>query len=317
MIFHEKVEEGYRAQLFKRYDDTGLLKYFAPEEFEGLNFTPYSFMSSKGCKLQGYFYSYDGADRSRLIIFDHGVGGGHRSYMKEIERICREGYYVFSYDHIGCMESEGDSICGFSQSVCDLNDCIKALKADETVNTSDISVIGHSWGGFATMNIPALHTDVKKVVVLSGFVSVPLMIEQNFSGLLRGYRKDIMRIERESNPEFVELDGRESLACAKTQALMFYSDDDKMVHKNVHYDALLKALGNNENVELVLVSGKGHNPNYTYDAVKALGELGARLKEAVKLQAPEEKEVFKNSFDWDKMTEQDEEIFKRIFDFLK
>lgn len=317
MIFHKKIENLYKNTLFSRCDDKGLLRYFSHRDFSGLNAEPYEFQSCRGHKLKGYFYSYEGFYAKRLIVFEHGFGGGHRSYMKEIEKLCRAGYRVFSYDHTGCMESGGVGAGGFAQSLCDLDDCIKSLKADTSVNTDDISVMGHSWGGFSTLNIAALHPDVKRVVVLSGFISVKVMIEQNFSGILQGYRKYIYAVETESNPEYVGFNGIDSLKNADTKALLIYSDNDAMISKQMHYDALFEGLKDKCNVKFVLEHGKGHNPNYTSEAVRYLGELGKKMKKAVNLKTSQERQAFKNSFDWDRMTEQDENVWNEILGFLK
>ncbi len=318
MIFHKVVEQKYRSQMFVRCDETGLVHYFSHKDFDGLSAEPYAFTSSLGHAMQGYFYRYDGADPDRLIIFEHGFGGGHRSYMKEIEKLCAKGFSVFAYDHTGCMESGGEGARGFSQSLRDLDDCLKALKADATVNTADISVIGHSWGGFSAMNIPALHPDVKRIVALCGFVSVEKIIEQNFSGILRGYRKHILQLEANSNPDYVGYDAATTLKNAAAKALLIYSDNDPIVHRNVHCDALVAALDDRTHMDVMLVSGKGHNPNYTADAVALLGELAARTKrEAKVLQTAEARAAFKSSFDWDRMTEQDDAVWERIFAFLK
>ena len=130
----------YRAQLYGRCDDTGKVFYFSAKDFEGMSATPFSFKSNEGAMLKGYFYSYDGYDTSRLVVFDHGYGGGHRAYMKEIERLCRAGFRVFSYDHTGCMESEGESTRGFAQSLSDLDACISALKSSGEAANASISV---------------------------------------------------------------------------------------------------------------------------------------------------------------------------------
>ncbi len=317
MIFHKKIEEMYKAQVFTRYDDTGIVHYFSHTDFEGLNADPYSFKSSHGHTLSGMFYSYDGYDKSRLIIFEHGMGGGHLSYMKEIEMLCRAGYLVFSYDHTGCMKSGGENTGGFSQSLCDLDDCLKALKSDDTVNTSDISVVGHSWGGYSTLNISALHPDITKIVVLSGFVSVEIMVKSMFKGILSGYRKHIMALERNSNPTYIDLDAISALSNTNTSALLIYSDNDPLINKAAHYDVLCSALSGKENISFLLAENKGHNPNYTSDAVEYLAKLSNALKDAVKLTSAEDREKFKSSFDWHRMTEQDDKIWAKIFDFLK
>ncbi len=318
MIFHKKIEAVYQAQLFARCDDTGMVYYFTHEDFPGLAATPYGFQSSLGHNLQGYFYSYPGANPDRLVIFDHGFGGGHRSYMKEIERLCRAGYRVFAYDHTGCMASGGTGARGFAQSLHDLDDCLKALKRDPQVSTDHITVLGHSWGGFATLNIPALHPDVEKIVVLSGFVSVEKIIAQNFAGLLKGYRKHILQLEYQTNPDYVTYDGVTSLQGARTEALLVYSDNDHLVHKSVHFDALQAAFQDDPRVRLMLVQGKGHNPNYTAEAVALLGELAVRTKqEGKQLTTPEAKAAFRNSFDWGSMTAQDDEVWQQILCFLQ
>ncbi len=319
MIFEKQIEKVYRATLYGRCDDNGTAYYFSHKDFEGLNAQPYTFVSSTGNKLKGYFYSYKNPVPNRLVIFDHGYGGGHRSYMKEIEMLCRHGYRVFSYDHTGCMESEGDSTNGFAQSLHDLDDCITALKADDGVDTSDISVVGHSWGGFSTMNIASLHPDITHVVVISGFVSVEKMVHQNFSGLLKSYRKYIYGIEQHSNPKYVGFNGVETLSKTDAKVLLIYSDNDTLVKKEIHFNSLKSALENKENVTLLLVKNKGHNPNYTENAVKLLGEYGKAKGKAIKkklLNTEEDKKAFVESFDWDKITEQDEKVWKEIFNIL-
>ena len=61
------------------------------------------------------------------MVFDHGIGGGHLSYFKEIEMLCRGGYKVLGYDHAGCMESEGEYINGMTGSLPDLDSAINYL----------------------------------------------------------------------------------------------------------------------------------------------------------------------------------------------
>ncbi len=317
MIFHKQIENIYKSIVFARCDGNGLVKYFTHEDFEGLQAQPYSFASSHGHTLNGNFYSYDGCDKSHLVIFEHGFGGGHLSYMKEIELLCREGYLVFAYDHTGCMTSGGASANGFSQSLCDLDDCLKALKADESVCTDSIFVMGHSWGGYSTLNIAALHPDVKKIVVFSGLVSIERMTNQVFAGPLKGYRKHIMALEAAANPRCVGYDGAKTLKNSATKALLIYSDNDNIVKKACHYDALCENLSDSKNVTLMLEHGKGHNVTYTYDALAEFGKLVKATRKAKKLKTEAEKAAFCNSFDWHRMTAQDMRVWQTIFEFLK
>lgn len=320
MIFEKQVLDIYKNMVCRRCDDDGTAFYFSYLDFKGLKQESYPFYSSLGHKLQGYLYCYDNVIPNRIVIFEHGFGGGHRSYFKEIERLCREGYLVLAYDHTGCMESEGETTIGMGQSLRDLNDCINKVKSDERFNNFDISVIGHSWGGYSTLNISALHNDIKHIVVLSGFVSVKLLVKSFFGGLLAPYRKLILKYENENNGETVSFDGVETLKNTSSKVLLIYSSSDQLIKKKIHYDYLYKNLASKSNIEFLLVDNKGHNPNYTTEAVKLLEEYSKTKSKYGKkklLISEEQKKEFLKLFDFDKMTEQDESVWNKILDFIK
>lgn len=319
MIFSKQVEKMYRAQLFTRYDENGTVFYFSSDDFPGLHKTPYEFKSSSGHKLQGYFYSYDEPVSNRLIVFDHGLGGGHRAYMKEIEMLARHGYLVFAYDHTGCMESEGENTNGFSQSLCDLNDCFNALKADENYKNMHFSVVGHSWGAFSCMNIVSLHPDIEHVVAMSGFISVEKMLTGMFSGVMSAFRKTLMQLETRANPEFIKYNSIDSLKNTKANVLLIHSEDDSVVSANLHFNVMRRALVSKKNIRFILVGGKGHNPNYTADAVKYKDAFFADLTQKLKkneLADDESKRKFVASYDWNAMTAQDDTVWQEVFDTL-
>ena len=317
MIFEKQIVGTFRNNFLRRCDDTGTAFYYSAADFEGLEAETFSFPSCKGHDLKGCFYHYAEFIPGRILVFDHGFGGGHRSYMKEIELLCRHGYLVFSYDHTGCMESGGDSIGGFTQSLVDLNDCLKALKATERCLGLDFSVMGHSWGGFSTLNICALHPDISHIVVLSGFVAVEKLVESFFSGILKGYRKAILALE--TNPDFAHYNAVESLSGTDAQVLLIYSENDKLVSKKVHFDALKAGLSHKKNIRFLLEKNKGHNPNYTEDAVSYLAEysaaVGSKLKKK-ELETEEAKQLFLATWNWERMTDQDIMVWAQIFKTL-
>ena len=317
MIFEKQIVNMFKGMMHTRCDDTETVFYFSSNDFPGLKKEPYSFKASAGHTLKGYIYSYDNPIPGRLLVFDHGFGGGHRAYMKEIEKLCAHGFLVLAYDHTGCMESGGETPNGFSQSLCDLNDCITTVKNDARFAGLDISVMGHSWGAFSTMNITALHPEISRIVAMCGFVSPAEIVGTFFSGILKGYRKAILELEKQSNPKFFEFNAVSSLSSSDVKALLIYSENDTLCRK-VHYDIIKEGLAGKENVRVMLVQNKGHNPNYTEDAVKLLDEFGkaraklARNKKATK----EEKAAFVASYDWHAMTAQDEAVWEEIFTHL-
>ena len=300
-----------------RYDNTEISFYFSHNDFEGFEREAYAFKSSMGHTLQGYLYYYKDFNEDRLIVFDHGLGNGHRAYMKEIEKLCSHGYRVFAYDHTGYMESGGASTNGMAQSLCDLNDCLSTIKADERFAGLDISVVGHSWGAFSTLNIAALHPAVSHIVAMSGFVSVDEMMKTFFAGPLKGYRKPILHLERSANPKFSTFNAVESLKSSDVKALLIYSANDQLCRRT-HYDILKAGLEEKENVHFILVQNKGHNPNYTENAVKLLEKFKKDREKFAKKKntTKEEKQQFVKSFDWVSMTEQDEAVWQEIFAHL-
>lgn len=320
MIFEKQIEKIYRSNLFIRQDNPTGVFYFGPGDFPGLQAHPYSFKARAGHDLKGFFYHYQNPDPTRLVIFDHGLGNGHRAYMREIEHLAKAGFLVYTYDHTGCMTSGGEHTNGFSQSLNDLDCCLRTLKAEPALFDRTISVMGHSWGGFSTMNICALHPEITHVVSMSGFVSVELMLEQLMSGPLKFFRKPLMTLEQQANPDYVDFDARTSLANAKAKVLLLYSENDPTVKKTPHYDSLYAALSGRENIRLLLVRNKGHNPAYTEDAVQYKDGFWKDYEKAQKrklLENPQQQKEFMDRYDWDRMTKQDEAVWNQIIDHLK
>lgn len=314
------VEKIYCKMVRARADDNGCVFYFTEKDFPGLHREKYSFPSSLGHTLAGSFYYYDGFNEERLIIFEHGMGSGHTGYMTEIERLCREGYRVFAYDHTGCMESGGDGTNGFSQSLRDLDDAIKALKKDEKYSSLPLSVIGHSWGGFSTLNISAIHPDIEKAVAMSGFISVSHILKGFFKGVLSPFYKKILALEEKSNPDYVKHSALNTLRGTDTKMLVIHSDDDKTVSAKLSFDLMEKEFSSKDNISFLRLTGKNHNPNYTEDAVRYKDKFFAEYQRALKKKAlvtAEDKKAFKEKYDWKRMTAQDEKVWAEIISFLK
>ncbi len=315
----KKVESVYRARVFARYDENPALYLYSAEDFEGLNDRKMAFGSKKGNKLSGHFYYYDSPIENRLVVFEHGVGSGHRNYMREIETIARRGYAVFAYDHTGCGDSEGENIGGFSQSVSDLDDALTMLKKLDGISGFSFSVVGHSWGALAAVNIPLLHPDLESIVAISPPISVASMLEQILPFPMSFYRKRIYAVEQRSNPDFVALDARNSLSDYQGRVLVVHSADDGIVNKKFHFDRLRERFESKEGFSFLLTDGREHNPNYTVSAVRRLDEMFASLSEKLKkgeLSDLDSARAFRDSFDWGAITEQDEEIWDEIFKIL-
>ena len=310
-----RIEEAYQNAVYTRVEETKAVFYFSKDNFEGLSQSPFMVRSSKEHRLQGYFYSYPDPQPDRIVIFEHGMGSGHRGYMKEIELLAKAGYLVYAYDHTGCMESGGETTGGFSQSLMDLDDVMNAFLKHETYHHYQFFVVGHSWGGFSALNIAAIHPEVKKVVAISGFISPEKILKQT----LGIFYQRIYNKEKKKNPRYMKFDALNSLHRSKAQTLIIHSDDDPVVSCKKHFDVMHKAFVGYENITFWKVSGKGHNPNYTADAVKYKDAFFKRYRKALKtgaLETDRDKERFAEQFDWDRMTEQDPAVWERILEML-
>jgi len=320
MLFEKTIVGIYDAMMGSRQDPMGDIFYFDFTDFEGMCAEPFEFKGANGQTLRGKIYYYGEKCKEKITIFDHGMGNGHRAYMREIEHLTRHGYTVIAYDHTGCRDSEGESIRGFAQSLSDLDHCLKYVKMRDDFKGASISVIGHSWGSFSTMNIPALHPEVTHIVGMSGFISVRAILEQFFAGILKGYIPKIYDIERQRNPEYVDFGAIDSIKSSNTKALYIQSADDKTVSAKLHFEKLRAALTDRENTTFIELNGRNHNPNYSDNAVALLTDFQKKLRKFRKKRknaTQEEKQAFVNQFDWQAITEQDEELWNKIFEFLE
>ena len=320
MSILNKILEMYKSTLFSRYDPDGTIFYFSSDDFPGLNKEPLCFKNKHGNLLFGAFYYYPEAREDKLVIFEHGMGaGGHRAYMREIEMLARRGVKVFSYDRTGCFESEGEHINGFAGSLSDLDDCLNALVALGYCEGCEISIVGHSWGGFSTMNIPAIHPEVKRIVAMSGFMSVKDMQKEVIPFILAPFRRHLFALEEEANPDYVNYNAKDSLSDSDVRALIIHSVDDRIVSAKNHFFKLRTSLSHKPSIEFLLVNGKNHSPNYTLDAVSYKDTFFKALKKyqkAYPTPTEYEKRKFVDSFDWYRMTEQDTAVWEKIYETL-
>jgi hypothetical protein len=92
-----------------------------------------------------------------------------------------------------------------------------------------------------------------------------------------------------------------------------------MVNYERHFLKLKNALGDRKNLTFVTILGGDHNPNYTQKALMAKRDFQAKLKDKLKnkeLNTKEECKSFVDSLDWYQITEQNDEVWAQIFEFL-
>lgn len=117
--------------------------------------------------LHGYIYGMD--NDKGLIVFAHGIGAGHESYMALLIDLVDRGWRVFAYDATGSCTSEGRSTIGLAQSAIDLDNALTYAETDKRLNSLPMFVMGHSWGGFAAAAVLNFDHDIKACATLSGY----------------------------------------------------------------------------------------------------------------------------------------------------
>ena len=311
------VKKGFQKSI-NRFDELPYLSYFRHTDFKGLHAEAYSFKSGNNT-LRGNFYFYDGFNQDVIVIFCHGIGGGHSAYMREIETLCSAGYKVLGYDNTGCVASDGKDIEGLATSLRDLDNAIISLKAEAKYKEKKIYVMGHSWGGFAASNIYNFQ-QVDKIVAVSPFISVKQIYKDFFSGWKRLMVNRIVKLEGKAvGKKYAYSSAADALNKDYAKGLVIHSEDDPTVlYKNT--TAVLQKEVKNPRIEYLVVKDKDHHPLFTKDAVnyyiETLGTFNKLVREH-KLETLEEKKTYFAPVDFHKIVEQDKEVWNKIFTFLK
>lgn len=310
------ITDKYKKAILQRCDYNPCFYYFSPADYPDMQAKEEDFKTKGDFLLYGNFYCYRDYNPDKIIVFVHGLGSGHLAYFREIELICKKGYLVYAYDQLGCGMSPGAEIAGLAGSLVDLDYCIRHLK--DKYPHKKIIVIGHSWGGYAALNISSYHSDLAAVVSLSGFRSVNAMLSQQLHNIK--YLVGIcMQAERENCGSYADADALECLGACKCKTLVIHSANDSVVKYKKHYLTLAKKI-DNPNVRFYSIDGKGHNPNYTQSALAYYQQfIKAYLKEEIlhHLAGSVKQTEFKGKYDFKKMTEQDLSFWNTVFSFIE
>ena len=300
-----------------RYDELPYLTYFTAKNFPGLEYESYSFMSEEN-RLDGFFYHYDNYKKDIIVIFCHGIGGGHLSYMQEINMLAKGGYLVLAYDNTGCCASQGQNIKALTHSLTDLDYAIRSLKEKEEYKDKKIYVVGHSWGGYAASNIYN-YQQVDKVVAISPFISA----KQEFKAIVNNpllffIPNRLLKIEKEYNPNYALSSAVDALNKPYAKGLVIHATNDNVVLYKYN-TGLLKQKCTNPNIEFYIVDDKYHHPQYMKDGVIYFNqtfETFDKLTKEKKIQTLEQQKEYFKDIDWMKMVRPDEEVWKVIYGFL-
>ena len=305
------VVNTYRKNLLRRFDKDGAIPYYSPGDFPGLSCKEGSFKNSAGVEIKYFTYCYAGCSENKLILFCPGMGPGHTAYLTEIETICRAGFRVLTLDYTGCGESGGERLTSANAPTRDIMELLALLDP-----CGEIIPVGHSLGGYTALNIARLRPDVKRAVIISGFVSISDEMMGYFK--LRPLANLVKKYEIMLDPEYGNADNRKYLAGTTDRLLWFHSTDDPMV--NYRYNAGQVISLNNPNIRVITVEHKKHNPNYSAEALETMNAWMGQYKRLIsekQLNTPEERKAFFADKPIGRMTSQDPAVISEILQFVK
>ena len=255
-------------------------------------------------EISTYLYSNKDIKSDKIIIFSHGMYSDHRSYLQEIGYLVNNGFLVLAYDSLGYGASGTNSIKGFGNNTKSLDIVIKYVKTKYP--QFDIYLIGHSLGAYATLSVLKYHNDIKKICVLSPFVSyykeLKNMTQTRFLSFF------VYIIDLFKNGKYACINTKKILTKYKGEALVISSKDDSIISfNNTKY-----LMDNFKDFNYIIEETKDHNPDYTNDAVKKLKEFRKNLS----ILKDQELVNYMNHLDFKKLGELDFKIMNQIVDFL-
>ncbi len=309
---------AYNAVFGKRCDGDERLKYFSHEDFEGLKAAPVEFENDKGVTLRGAIYAKAGLQMPEaLIIFSHGMGGGHRSYMTEINTFAQNGFAVLAYDNTGTFASDGDKLGGFSQGPSDLVSAIKFARSHKALGNMKILLAGHSWGGYSVCQALG-NEDVKVEGAVtfgapdSGYQVIGAAMGEKLAFLMPVFKLAFRILEGER----AMVHSSQALVNAEpTPVLLLHGKEDHLVPPAVSAAENAKDL---PHVKSVIFESRYHNVYQTIDSEIYMNETFAKINATKKNKNASEEEINAcYDIDYELITREDPSIMNAVIMFMK
>lgn len=303
----------------KRFTGVEYIRCYKKEDYHSLNCDDFSFVSNNN-KLNGNMF-YVNKQLDNIAIFACGFKMTYQRYMPEINYLCSLGYTVFTYDNTGTGQSEGKSLNGAPQAIMDLEKCIDVIK--EKYPNAKITLVGHSMGGYAVVNVLNLQK-VDKVLAISPFNNIIDVVMDNankiFHNKLLFFKASYKLYYKLKFKKYASFSTYKTLKYVNIPVLVIHGTNDK----TVLIDNFANSMMTNQNafVNYLVVENKKHNPLLSYDAINYNLYLAHQiddLKYKYRKKAIPEIELQKiNENVDDKLrSEFDQNVINKITNFLK
>lgn len=304
------ITKRYLKDFVCRYDKVVGIPYHQVSDFKGLKEEVYSFINSKGIEINYFYYYFDNYQEDKILLFLPGIGPGHVSYLKEIATFAERGYKVLTLDYTGCGYSKGACLASLNNPTSDVIDLLNLLNLKQ-----EILLMGHSLGGYTALNVINYVKEIRRAVVISGFLDMKSLLNtfthSNF------ITKHLLQYERKINPKYYPLDNINYLKNTKDDIFIIQSTDDNLAKYSIALEVVEPI--KNPHIKKWKFTNKGHNPNYSDDAVKYMNEVFGKYYQLIKdkkIKTDEDRINYFKDVSLDKLVEQDEAVITKIVEFL-
>ena len=309
---------AYNTVFGKRCDGDERLKYFSHEDFEGLKAAPVEFANDKGVTLRGAIYAKAGLQNPEaLIIFSHGMGGGHRSYMTEINTFAQNGFAVLAYDNTGTFASDGDKLGSFCQGPSDLVSAIRFAQSHKALGNMKILLAGHSWGGYSVCQALG-NEDVKVEGAVtfgapdSGYQVIGAAMGEKLAFLMPFFKLAFRILE---GKRAMTHSSQALVNAEPTPVLLLHGKEDRIVPPAVSAAESAKDL---PHVRSVVFESRYHNVYQTIDSEVYMNETFAKINALKKNKNASEEEINAcYDIDYELITREDTAMMSTVVMFMK
>lgn len=225
-------------------------------------------------KIQGWFYKAAGNGPFSTVILLQGSVGNDGDLFNLGKNLAKEGYNAITYNYPGAWRSEG--LRTDKAALESIQSAINYINSESTiqmfeVDTTDIILLGYSYGGGMALLGAAYDNRIKKVIsIAGGDLSIRAkeleenpQFRQNFQGRVEYVLSNPSMARGKSGEEYVEMMIKDrdefnikkySRELAKKEVLLFAGAFDNMVNKETHILPLYRELQSKGNGTISLTT---------------------------------------------------------------
>lgn len=231
--------------------------------------------------LKGYIYGA-GNDKG-LLVFAHGIGEGHESYLKELLWFIDKGWRVFAYDATGSGHSEGGGTRGLPQSALDLDAALTFAESDARLNSLPVYLMGHSWGGYAAAAVLNFDHKIAGSASISGYnepIEMILEWTENMGEFRYAMTPFVWIYNKVLFGQYSGMTAVNGINKSDIPVLIIHGTEDGTIGYNKSGIISEKEHITNPNAQYITIDGGGHNNIfYTKEALEYIKEFNKNYSE--------------------------------------